>query len=61
MENIPWRVDDLEHRSYGGFVYWVFDRNNVLVAVFPDQQQARAVVELVNGSARIPHEAGRRN
>ena len=57
----PWRVDNLEHWTAAGRMYWVVDRNSVLVAMFLDEKHARAVVELVNGSGRIPREIGGRN
>ena len=55
---LPWHIEDIEHRYGIGQVYHVVDRLGVLVAIFIDPQIAAYVVESVNGSGRIPHEAG---
>jgi hypothetical protein len=57
----PWRVDDVERWYAKVRVFYVLDRIGILAAVFPDQQTANAVTELINktyGADAIPRETG---
>ena len=52
---LPWRVHDFEQRDwrFSHPIYHILDRRGLMIAVFLDLQIARAMAEVVNGSAEI--------
>jgi hypothetical protein len=48
----PSRVHEFEQFSGAGISYWVYDRSECVVGVFPDLEIARIVTDLVNSTGQ---------